>query len=70
MYVKPTAESYYIFKKVFEDFDTHQLCDYDRRNFAGLLKDADERDESSKNSKNWADFFVKEHEECNKWKLM
>ena len=67
MYGKPTAASYYIFNQVFKDFDTDHLCEHDRRDFAGLLKDADERDESFKNRKNWADFFVKEHEECNKW---
>ena len=67
MYGKPTTESYYRFKQVFKDFDTDRLCERDRRDLAGLLKDANERDESFKNRKNWADFFVKEHKECNKW---
>ena len=64
MYGKPTTESYYLFDQLFKDFDTDKLCEHDRRNFAGLLKVADE---SSRNRRNWTDFFVKEHEECNKW---
>ena len=68
MHGKPTAESYYIFNQIFKDFDTDHLYEHDRRDLAGLLKDSDDRDENSKNRKNWADFFAKEHEECNEWK--
>ena len=71
MFDKSTPSNDYIFKKVFEEFETEQLLLSDRVDLMDIFLESQHKidwmDKSSPLSIKWSNFMVSQHPECEGW---
>ena len=71
MFNIPTQENDYVFKKVFEEFNSDKLLSIDKRDLVELIIEPHDRidwlDRESPVRKKWSKFMTRKHPECESW---